>query len=152
MTGPQRVPQLKSRRLRSAVRSVFLVVVLGVVVLCVAGICVAGTALATAGHRPAAAAAKGNPLTAKTRAGQPYVTPGRGATKGPIGANPSMAHGVQLSILNGLLHGLPIFNGDFADPYALVDGDSLYAYATSTTGSATLGPAPLPVLALTRAT
>ena len=152
MTGPQRVQQLTSPRRWRAVRSVFLVAVLCVVVLCVAGICVAGTALATAGHRPAAAAAKGNPLTAKTRAGQPYVTPGRGATKGPIGVNPSMAHGVQLSILNGLLHGLPIFNGDFADPYALVDGDSLYAYATSTTGSATLGPAHIPVLAITRAT
>ena len=63
-----------------------------------------------------------------------------------------MAHGVQLSVLNGLLNGLPIYNGDFADPYALVDGDSLYIYATSTTASAEVPAAHIPVIAVTRAT
>ena len=63
-----------------------------------------------------------------------------------------MSNGVQLSVLNGLLNGLPIFNGDFADPYALVDGDSVYAYATSTTASAYAPAAHIPVIAITRAT
>ena len=150
MTGPQRAQQLHPPARQRVVRSVFLVVVL----------CVAGTALATTAPTPAAA--KGTtsttrprstgPLVPDTRAGQPYVTPGHSATKGPIGANPSMSHGVRLSVLNGLLNGLPIFNGDFADPYALVDGDSVYAYATSTAGSANSAPAHIPVLAITRAT
>ena len=108
-------------------------------------LCLAGTALATS-VTATPSAAKGittttvppntGPLAPVVRAGQPYITPGHQATAGPIGANPSMAHGVQLSVLNGLLNGLPIFNGDFADPYALVDGDSVYTYATSTTASA----------------
>ena len=92
------------------------------------------------------------PLAPVVRVGQPYVTPGHEATAGPIGANPSMAHGVPLTVLSGLLNGQPIYNGDFADPYALVVGDSVYTYATSTTASATAPAAHIPVLAVTRAT
>ena len=126
-------------------------------VFLVAMVCVSAGALATSAATPAAA--KGTTHTTQTtnplapvRPGQPYVTPGHEATKGPIGANPSQSHGVTLTILNGLLHGEPIFNGDFADPYALVDGDSVYAYATNTTGTATIPPAHIPVIAITRAT
>src|SRR5580700_10277925 len=57
--------------------------------------------------------------TAKVRVGQPYVTPGNGATQGPVGTNPSKANGIKLTILNGLLNGQPIINADFADPFAL---------------------------------
>ena len=111
-------------------------------------------------HRPSAAKGTARttqpqntgPLAPVVRPGQPYVTPGHAATTGPIGANPSMSHGIQLSVLSGLLQGLPIFNGDFADPYALVDGDSVYAYATSTTASAYAPAAHIPVIAVTRAT
>jgi hypothetical protein len=78
------------------------------------------------------------------------VTPGHQATKGPIGSNPTKAHGIQLSVLSGLLYGQPIFNGDFADPFALKDGATLYAYATDTTGSGGLSPAHIPVLELSR--
>jgi hypothetical protein len=123
--------------------------------------CVAGTALAS-GATATPSAAKGittttrptntGPLAPVVRAGQPYITPGHQATAGPIGANPSMSQGVQLSVLNGLLNGLPIFNGDFADPYALVDGDSVYTYATSTTASAYAPAAHIPVIAISRAT
>jgi len=121
---------------------------------------VASAALATSTVTAAAAKAtaratgrrSAGPLAPVVRAGQPYVTPGHDATLGPIGANPSLSHGAQLSVLNGLLNGLPIFNGDFADPYALVDGDSVYAYATNTTGSAYSAPAHIPVIAITRAT
>jgi hypothetical protein len=140
VTGPQGARQTASPARARVVRSVLLVLVL----------CVAGTALATSA--PTVAAAKGNPLAVKTRAGQPYITPGHQATTGPVGANPSLSHGVQLSVLNGLLNGLPIFNGDFADPYALVDGDSVYTYATSTTASAYAPAAHIPVIAITRAT
>ncbi len=92
------------------------------------------------------------PLAPTVRAGQPFVTPGHQATQGPVGLNPSKAHGIQLSVLSGLLHGEPIFNGDFADPFALLVGDSVYAYATTTTGGAHLAPAHIPVIAITRAT
>jgi beta-xylosidase len=33
----------------------------------------------------------------------------------------------------GLLFGIPIYDGDFADPFVLADGDAFYAYATNTT-------------------
>ena len=128
-------------------------------------LCAAGTALATTTATitaPTPSAAQGTttttrpantgPLAPVVRAGQPFITPGHTATAGPIGVNPSTAQGVQLSVLNGLLHGLPIYNGDFADPYALVDGDSLYIYATSTTASAEVPAAHIPVIAVTRAT
>ena len=51
------------------------------------------------------------------RTGQIYVPPGRSASKGPIGAEPSQSHGLQLNILAGLDHDEPIYNGDFADPF-----------------------------------
>ena len=91
-------------------------------------------------------------LTPTVRAGQPLVTPGHEATQGPLGVNPSKAHGVLLTVLSGLLHGEPIFNGDFADPFALVVGDSVYAYATGTSGGPYSAPAHIPVLAITRST
>jgi hypothetical protein len=136
---------------RRVLRAAFLAVI----------VCAAVGVVATGGPG-SAGAAKGTarrtqpqntgPLAPVVRPGQPYVTPGHAATMGPIGANPSMSHGIQLSILSGLLQGLPIFNGDFADPYALVDGDSVYAYATSTTASPYAAAAHIPVIAVTRAT
>ncbi len=152
MTGRLR-PRSAVRRIRPhLVRSALLVAVL----------CVAGGALATGTATPAPAGAgttttttrppNTGPLAPVVRTGQPYVTPGHQATGGPVGANPSVSNGVQLSVLNGLLNGLPIFNGDFADPYALVDGDSVYAYATSTTTSASAPAAHIPVIAITRDT
>jgi len=92
------------------------------------------------------------PLTPSVRAGQPLVTPGHQATQGPVGTNPTNAHGIHLTVLSGLLHGLPIFNADFADPFAIVVGDSVYAYATTTTGGPHFAPAHIPVIAITRAT
>jgi glycosyl hydrolase family 43 len=86
------------------------------------------------------------------RAGQPLITPGHSATHGPIGANPAKAKGIQLTILSGLLHGEPIYNGDFADPFGLYDGDTVYAYATNTTGGPSAKAAHIPVIAITRAT
>ena len=92
------------------------------------------------------------PVTPTVRAGQPFVTPGHQAPQGPLGLNPPTAHGIQLSVLSGLLHGQPTFNGDFADPFALLVGDSVFAYATTTTGGARLAPAHIPVMAITRPT
>jgi hypothetical protein len=91
-------------------------------------------------------------LLPKVRAGQPMITPGHRATQGPIGANPAKAQGVKLTILSGLLHGEPIYNGDFADPFALYDGNTVYAYATNTTGGPNSKPAHIPVIAITRST
>ena len=92
------------------------------------------------------------PLTPKVRAGQPLITPGHGATKGPIGTNPAKAEGIKLTILSGVLHGEPIYNGDFADPFALYDGNTVYAYATNTTSGPNAKAAHIPVIAITRST
>jgi Glycosyl hydrolases family 43 len=150
VTGPARAQRATPPTRPRVVPNLLLVTVL----------CIAATALATT--TPTAAGAKGTtsttlprgtgPLAPVQRSGQPYITPGHQATGGPIGANPSTAQGVQLSVLNGLLLGLPIFEGDFADPYALVDGDSVYTYATSTTASVYEPAAHIPVIAITRAT
>ncbi len=90
--------------------------------------------------------------TTTVRAGQPVVTPGHSTTKGPIGTNPAKAQGVKLTILSGLLQGEPIYNGDFADPYALYDGDTVYTYATGTTDGPDAKAAHIPVIAITRST
>lgn len=65
------------------------------------------------------------------RTAQIYVPPGRSATKGPIGVNPSRENGVPLNILAGLTDDEPIYDGDFADPTALAAGSTLYFYASS---------------------
>ena len=151
-TSPHRAQQTTSHTRQRVLRSVFLVTV-----VCMSG-SMSGSALAAGAPTPAASMGTThttqttNPLAPVVRPGQPYVTPGHQATKGPIGANPSQSHGVTLTVLSGLLNGEPIFNADFADPYALVDGDSVYAYATSTTGSGSTPPAHIPVIAITRAT
>ena len=88
----------------------------------------------------------------KVRAGQPLITPGHGATKGPIGVNPAKSQGIKLTILSGLLHGEPIYNGDFADPFALYDDNTVYAYATNTTSGPNAPAAHIPVIAVTQST
>ena len=88
----------------------------------------------------------------RVRAGQPLVTPGHNATKGPVGVNPAKAHGIDLTILSGVLQGEPVYNGDFADPFALYDDNTVYAYATNTTGGPTTKAAHIPVIAITRST
>lgn len=116
---------------------------------CAQGPTQAGSSSST---RPPPSTTKPLSLIPQVGTGQPMVTPGHEATRGPIGANPSTAQGITLTIVNGLLHNEPIFNGDFADPFALVDGDSVYAYATNTSGSANAAPAHIPVIAITRPT
>jgi hypothetical protein len=84
------------------------------------------------------------------RTGQIYVPPGRSATKGPIGADPSQSHGLQLNILAGLDHDEPIYDGDFADPSALAVSNTLYFYASSSSSSKDDHGANVPVIALSR--
>ena len=84
------------------------------------------------------------------RTGQIYVPPGRSATKGPIGTEPSQSHGLQLNILAGLDHDEPIYNGDFADPSALAVSNTLYFYASSSSSSKDDHGANVPVIALSR--
>ena len=66
------------------------------------------------------------------RAGQLPVPAGRLPTQGPIGLDPATANGVQLDVLSGLLYDTPIYNGDFADPFALRTADDLYIYSSNT--------------------
>jgi hypothetical protein len=84
------------------------------------------------------------------RTAQIYVPPGRSATKGPIGANPSLENGVPLNILLGLARDEPIYDGDFADPAALAAGSTLYFYASSSQPSHYDHGANVPVIALSR--
>ena len=84
------------------------------------------------------------------RAGQLPIPPGRTPTKGPIGLDPSKADGVQLDVLSGLLDDTPVFNGDFADPFALRTPDDLYIYASNTETTRYAAGAHVPVIALAR--
>ena len=89
-------------------------------------------------------------ITPSIRTGQIYVPPGRSATKGPIGLNPSVAHGLPLNIVAGLGHDQPIYDGDFADPSALAVSNTLYFYASSSSPSKDDHGANVPVIALSR--
>src|SRR5580692_8616617 len=89
-------------------------------------------------------------LKPSIRTGQIYVPPGRSATKGPVGADPSQSHGLQLNILAGLDHDEPIYDGDFADPSALAVSNTLYFYASSSSPSTYDHGANVPVIALSR--
>src|ERR1700722_1647258 len=84
------------------------------------------------------------------RTAQIYVPSGRSPTKGPIGANPSRENGVPLNILDGLASDGPIYDGDFADPTALPDKNTLYFYASSSQSSKYDPGANVPVIALSR--
>ncbi len=84
------------------------------------------------------------------RAGELSVPTGRTPTKGPVGSDPSEANGIQLDVLSGLLHDTPVFNGDFADPYALRTPNVLYLYASNTVTTRYSPGAHVPVIALSR--
>jgi len=99
---------------------------------------------------PTTAAGLTHVLTPSIRTGQIYVPPGRSATKGPIGANPSQSQGLPLNILAGLNHNEPIYDGDFADPSALAVSNTLYFYASSSSPSTYDHGANVPAIALTR--
>ena len=65
------------------------------------------------------------------------MSAGRSPTLGPQAFHPSRSDGVQLDIFNALHDGSPIFNGDFADPFALKTAKALYLFASDTTAHAT---------------
>lgn len=67
----------------------------------------------------------------------------REPTEGPQGTEPPVQHETRIDIVGGLLIGAPIYDGDFADPFALHLADAVYLYATNTT------TANIPVLKLT---
>ena len=87
-------------------------------------------------------------LHSSARAGELPIPAGRRATQGPIGLNPSKSNGVQLDVLCGLLNDGPVFNGDFADPFALRTTDVLYLYASNTAATQYSPGAHMPVIAL----
>ncbi len=53
-------------------------------------------------------------------------------------------------MLSGLLNDSPIFNADFADPFALRTSDAIYLYATNTTTTKYAPGAHIPAIVLTR--
>jgi GH43 family beta-xylosidase len=53
-------------------------------------------------------------------------------TRGPVKDASGVAVPERLNLVDGLLRGMPIIDGDFADPYALSERDAIYVYATNT--------------------
>jgi hypothetical protein len=82
------------------------------------------------------------------RAGQLPIPPGRQPTKGPVSLDPTEVDGVQLDVVTGLLDDTPIFNGDFADPFALRTPSDLYIYASNTETTQYAAGAHVPVIQL----
>jgi hypothetical protein len=80
------------------------------------------------------------------RAGQIPAPP----SLGPRSLDPSKSNGVQLDVLSGLQNDRPIFDGDFADPFALRTSDAIYLYATNTTTTKYAPGAHIPAIVLTR--
>ncbi len=62
-----------------------------------------------------------------------------------------MANGVHLSVVTSLLDDTPVFDGDFADPYALATADSVFVYASNTTSTPYAPAAHIPVIELPEA-
>lgn len=56
----------------------------------------------------------------------------REPTEGPQSGDPAVEDKAKIDIVGGLLTGAPIYKGDFADPFALHSGTSVYLYATNT--------------------
>jgi hypothetical protein len=97
------------------------------------------------GHRPLSVS-----VEPKSRPGQLDVPAGRSPTLGPQAFHPSQAGGVQLDMINALRYGTPIFNGDFADPFALKTSQALYFFASDTSGSRYAPSAHIPEIELTQ--
>ena len=74
----------------------------------------------------------------------------RSATLGLRSLDPSRDDGVQLDVLSGLENDSPIFDGDFADPFALRTADAIYLYATNTVKTKYAPAAHIPTIVLTR--
>ena len=56
-------------------------------------------------------------------------------TKGPIDQGQEVRDVEKLNLVEGLLDGKPIIDGDFADPFALSEPSGVYIYATNTTSA-----------------
>lgn len=84
------------------------------------------------------------------RAGQIDPPPGSSLTSGPIGADPAKEHGVQLNVISGILNDQPIYDGNFADPFALRTPNTLYIYASSSGPSRNNPAANVPIIGLAR--
>ena len=67
----------------------------------------------------------------KSRLGQLPLPAGRSPTRGPQSFHSSTIAGVQLDMVNALLDGTSVFNGDFADPFALKTSQALYRLLVS---------------------
>lgn len=88
------------------------------------------------------------PIEPNARAGQILLPPGNAATRGPLSRNPSVANGVHLSVLTSLLDDTPVFNGDFADPFALPTANAIFVYSSSTVSTSYAPAAHIPMIEL----
>lgn len=88
------------------------------------------------------------PIEPNARAGQIVVPPGNAATRGPLTRNPDVAGGVHLSVITSLLDDTAVFNGDFADPFALPTSNAIFVYSSSTVSTQYASAAHIPEIGL----
>ncbi len=61
------------------------------------------------------------------------TSPGeRAPTRGPVDTTATTRAEEHLDLLGDLVRGVPLVQGDFADPYALSEPEAIYVYATNT--------------------
>jgi hypothetical protein len=112
----------------------------------------AGVTLAQCGSSPGGNShTYGIPIEPKSRVGQLPVPPGRSPSLGLRSVNGDQEGSIQFDVLSGLRDDTPIFNGDFADPFALRTPDAVYVYASDTASTQFAPAAHVPLIEMTRA-
>lgn len=97
------------------------------------GLAVVGIPLFAGSTAPAGAAPTGPATPGAGAQDTNDAEPGeRLPTRGPVDASSTTRAIDRLNLVDGLLRGEPIVDGDFADPFALSERDSIYIYATNT--------------------
>jgi hypothetical protein len=82
--------------------------------------------------------------------GQLPVAPGRYPSLGLRSVNGNRADGIQFDVLSGLRDDTSIFDGDFADPFALRTANAVYVYASNTVSTQFAPAAHIPEVEMTR--
>lgn len=111
-----------------------------------------GVVLAACGSSPGPGSHTfGIPIEPKSRVGQLPVPPGRSPSLGLRSITGDRAGAIQFDVLSGLRDDTPIFDGDFADPFALRTSDAVYVYASNTVSTRFAPAAHVPLVEMDRA-
>lgn len=85
-----------------------------------------------------------------SRVGQLPVAPGRNPSLGLRSESGDQADGIQFDVLSGLRDDTSIFDGDFADPFALRTANAVYIFASNTVSTQYAPAAHIPEVEMTR--